>query len=872
MLGTSGCSSPSLARWYHQADARPTHRDPNRLTYMRPTHTRYSLITATLITCLALPHATAAQNADDFPQPITTRQLAVHADRLSMSDQQRIAIQTPHDQYLQEFDRLQREHIQPFVDEYNDIRRVALTASADLSKALRGLQSIMSTIEMLDDQLFANIDDLLTDEQSQMLPRVRLMRQRERHMELLTSMGDGMRVGARIDLTEIFNDMDTTPEQRDALDGTFMQYEQQLTMRIRQQYDHVLDSFRTLVRELDAAGLRGNIDFSDRDERRRAIRVYQQVTGTQRTVIMQGAADVSKFNRRSARDIALVMPEQLGRTFTDRYRQRAYPMAIGKSSYIDNRLRESAMLDWISGEQRDAILGLIDRTRALREPVIEQIIDIVEQQYAQGELIHNSRARRGYISDAQRLAWKLAADISDINANAIGTLDQILGTANNDARVNEKKPRAIDTESGSYEIVRSTTNDGRQVDTAVRIPKEGSGLGGRFTDAFLAAPMNRTQIMHITQALRFRADQQMIVDALYDDYLASFQTINDEINQPLIENQQARWEIDGDNKRRLSPTESMVNDRYQLRRTGKEAVLTADAQFFSDLALLTGDEAASHLVDMLHLARKRHIHAVRGVSAIDRRWRRGRGDNPREWQIDLAQIAIDVNLPLLEQPRVVEHLLGYQRTALPLLEEYHTTSMTARESIDRTDARKKPEMSRDERRQIDRDTWERLSQLSEQLKKIAQQLGTLNVHARDAIIETLGDDPIAYDFLDAYNRLAFPDVYADDRSVLGAFNTARALPDLPAPQQSSIRELAGEYRSAYHALCEQMIDVNRSFEPQLLAEMNRGAQRRLSAKRSDELDRLRFQRDELSDKMRQRLRVLLNEDQLARVRGLDLTP
>jgi len=265
------------------------------------------------------------------------------------------------------------------------------------------------------------------------------------------------------------------------------------------------------------------------------------------------------------------------------------------------------------------------------------------------------------------------------------------------------------------------------------------------------------------------------------------------------------------------------------------------------------------------------VHAVGEGGAIDARWRRGRDSNPREWRIDLAEVAIDVDLPLHTQPRIAEHLLEYQRDTLPLLKEYYTTSMTARESIDRTSAMKKPGMSRDERRTLDRRNWERLSELSSRLEQVAQQLGALNLQTRDAIIETLGDEPVAYDFLDAYNRLAFPDVYADGRSALGAFNTALALPDLSVPQQSSIKELAGEYRSAYSALCDERIQTNRSFEQKMQAEDGRRAHWELSSERSDALDRLRFQRDELSDKMRQRLRVLLNEEQRTRVRGLDLT-
>ena len=94
---------------------------------------------------------------------------------------------------------------------------------------------------------------------------------------------------------------------------------------------------------------------------------------------------------------------------------------------------------------------------------------------------------------------------------------------------------------------------------------------------------------------------------------------------------------------------------------------------------------------------------------------------------------------------------------------------------------------------------------------------------------------------------------------------AGAIPTLDPAQQGEIARMGEQYRQQYWDLSESMIALN---EAAVLEESDGRMITQTGIKRRIDEEKLRFERSELNDRIRMRLRMTLNEDQIKRVPGL----
>ena len=119
----------------------------------------------------------------------------------------------------------------------------------------------------------------------------------------------------------------------------------------------------------------------------------------------------------------------------------------------------------------------------------------------------------------------------------------------------------------------------------------------------------------------------------------------------------------------------------------------------------------------------------------------------------------------------------------------------------------------------------------------------------------------------AYQREAYPEVYEDELGVDDAVAGVRALNDLTTPQSGKVVSIVADYRSAFSKLCERMVQLRRQRDFDFSA-MQMPSQEVIEGE--IELERLRFDRREAGSRVILRLRLLLDEAQIARsgLRGL----
>ena len=117
----------------------------------------------------------------------------------------------------------------------------------------------------------------------------------------------------------------------------------------------------------------------------------------------------------------------------------------------------------------------------------------------------------------------------------------------------------------------------------------------------------------------------------------------------------------------------------------------------------------------------------------------------------------------------------------------------------------------------------------------------------------------------AYNRKAYREVYDDPQSAEPLLRASLELADLDTNQRELLGEAALTYRGVYHRLSERMVEATEAGRTSTTNP--RGADWQRWADRRNTLDRLRYDRDELSEKFRRRIQTILSEEQHARIAG-----
>lgn len=162
------------------------------------------LVVGLLVSLTFTPVAAAQGTQGSLPDPISTRELMRYADRLDLSAEQRHALESLHDEYKRDFRTLREGEIATFLDEMRSMQSIGGMPKRETMEAFfKRMEQLEAKIKRRDNRLFDRLQTLLTEEQSAMLPRVRLARERQRYrsqqMMAMMTMGRPM-----VDLSKTF--------------------------------------------------------------------------------------------------------------------------------------------------------------------------------------------------------------------------------------------------------------------------------------------------------------------------------------------------------------------------------------------------------------------------------------------------------------------------------------------------------------------------------------------------------------------------------------------------------------------------------------------------------------------------------------------
>ena len=126
---------------------------------------------------LPAPAAVAQGTSGSFPGPVDSAQLARYADVLGLTDEQRMAFEAAHDNYRRDFRLLRDGEMAQFLQEQQGMQG-GLPERGAAERLLDDWQRLGAKIAILDGHLFDALVPMLSAEQLEMLPRLRLARER----------------------------------------------------------------------------------------------------------------------------------------------------------------------------------------------------------------------------------------------------------------------------------------------------------------------------------------------------------------------------------------------------------------------------------------------------------------------------------------------------------------------------------------------------------------------------------------------------------------------------------------------------------------------------------------------------------------------
>ncbi|MCH7798856.1 MAG: hypothetical protein IID28_10495 [Planctomycetes bacterium] len=813
------------------------------------------LLAAGLLALLVLARSAAAQGTTGtLADPMSTAQLMQYADRLQLDAGQRLAIESIHDEYKSEFRRLRDNEIDDFLKSMHSMQSVGMMPDrARVEAFFKKMQRLQGRIKTLDDRLFDQLLPILNEEQLPMLSRVRLARQRQRYTSQQMMPMTGRRP---VDLSEVFLETDLPADVLVDADHVIAAYERHLTTAMRRASDaagrfnlDMLDAFEEM-----GYGEITQEDLSDPEVMKQMMADMKQVWAEIGTKMKEAATAITELNRRTLRRVAAFLPPDSAREFRNNYYRAAYPELVGMLA-----MERQEWFAWatehedVSDEQREQLAAALALHRQKLDRLVDDAVELIE---ARRENSSPMDFDMEAMQEHQQQLMKIHSAAQKLRSTTMIAVKEIVPRITPTDPVEDAQQKALAL-AGVDDLFEADT--GQDSDTADADEKTGDHVQPpvRRIDKWIPNPISERDIARYAEELALDDEALAWVHDLHAGYAQQFDSI--EALRELQAAGRSLWRYDPATGTTEPPATDAFERVHQLRLKAIERIILVDRSFFDDVQALTPDEHVRTLA-RLRTRRLRQIYTVNAPM-----YRFGL-DQSAEGSIDLVEIVqagtldeddlqlIDSILATYEEPATdlfrtrFEAQLSYQRTM-------QMWSAEARAHQGDPDAGMESAMRY---REI-------VGEASKKVDDAGRNVAQLNRRTIEELVDTLSDAAGTSIRL-AYERKAYPSIYKDPVSIERPLRAAFKLKDLTGQQREQLDELAASYEPEYQRLSAAMVKhVGRNQVNPMNFEVGDWQDYQ---KKQEQLQRLRFDRDELCYRAISRLKVILDPGQIKRIGGL----
>jgi len=484
-----------------------------QMTMVRRRHV-FAAFMVGVLACAGLARSVQAQGTmGAVPDPISSRDVDRYAQRLDLSRHQRVAVDSMHDAYREEFAQLRERDIENFMNSTRGMGggMAMLMDRAATRKAFKDLDDILNKIKTVDNRFFDQMQAVLTEEQMAKVQQVRQLRERVRFRSGLSRLTAFINPGVAVDLGDIVDELTLSPQEKEALAPALAQYESSLTGASRKLYE----ATASLVLEaLDAVQTPDLNEEAMRDPERRGqmFQNFRTVLSDIQLKLAGKAAEVNDLNRRSSRTLASALSKENARALRDEYIRGAYREIRVGGSTVSRAFTIVQKFKELTDEQRQTVGAMADEYYTAWDRLMDQAMDQVDanrksqtffdmdrdNRRAQGEQMSALREKRTKLNEStlESLRAMLAPD-------QIERMDKLL--ASNQDEEEDIAATAVITPGagGGFAI-------------ATRVAVAGNEDESVFSDPFLPRGITRSDVDGYATRLNLAADQRGLLTSLPD--------------------------------------------------------------------------------------------------------------------------------------------------------------------------------------------------------------------------------------------------------------------------------------------------------------------------------------------------------------------
>ena len=813
-----------------------------------------AMVAALVAICFLAP-ASFAQGSEAVASPLTTKRLGrLLAMYVGPTDQESVAIDRLHEAYLAKF----RAELDPEISALTKSFAMGMPSQAEFEKFLRDLSRLQNKIGEADNAFLDSAAQLVEEERRAGMQRVREARERQRNLSGIARMGPTMFGGgmAFVDFADVLSRNEYMREVPDAareqFDALLRSQEQRILAQSRLYNAEVLRALK-LVYEVSAeaqaaaAAAQGGDAAAQAELTRRMVERMREI-GAEPNRIVGTTVDA---NRQAVRQFASVLSESAYHKLRADVARRSMGSLVMLSVGGFEEAQSVNPAAIISRLRRDAEIGA--DARALLEPIevswrrdradlTERIADLSREIDLAAFMTGGANAN-GAPNEAIAEIQRVVIERADAAQRAYAAIAAAIGPDKAADFLETDKRMKPDAAGGFEEVAVLVPH---QVEAVIPEPEtwyETPGVVGVASVNVAPKAWTARELARLFQPLGMPEASFAVLEGVVDGWRArewdakvvplgtALSDATAQLYSNAVNGADGAKEVDQAALARIDG----------LRRQLVDAVFAADLALVTELQAVLGLGADSAEVLCLRLERAPFAASSPAYSPEGTR----RIASPAAI-LERADVSPEMARAFFEKSRdawkaFADDLPAKARAGLERAERQQVAMRSAQENSD----------------------WQPFQALVAANDALAREY----FRAYDALCDEAAakaDDqrtasgPIKR----ARLALAWPEVYASADSAIFQLNSALAIDGLADDQRARLESVLAEYEAVYDSISEKIATDGGAFD-NADPEAWRAMQERVEAKQ-----RLRFQRDEHTEKARAEARRILGDELASRVRGL----
>ncbi|MEY4786699.1 MAG: hypothetical protein RL692_593 [Planctomycetota bacterium] len=822
----------------------------------------FVLIFATAL-CFAAP-ARAQGTSGQVPDPMSAVELSqllnlyVHPTK-----EQGVAIEGLHDGYRERFRLLRENEIEHFLTKTKAMQG-GMPKKEQIEEFTKSYERVNKQIAEVDDSFFDGVVTLMGEER-------RISVQRARDARSRTRSNGGMLRGLMsqypsVDLSAIALEMGLTSEELATIDPMLAIYEQNLTASIKDLGVASMRMIRDVYDELEKAGVGEHSQedmMKDPEKMKQMIEITQSAMAKAGERVKAKSRKLSEFNNKTCQALAGQLTGDSKRKLRTLYLAKAYPELSSDPLGANVLFKRALRLKKLDEAAREQIRAAYLQWQAADDAFVEQSIKEIDESRAN----HKQMDFFGSKDNAKRMVERMKQR-KEIAISALKSVSPLVGNpqlqvmfefADSEGEMNDETEEAI--------------ADGDDASTG----EESSGINARAADAedplseqetviTNRGPMGESAIDLIATQLALDDSGKALLKTMHQDYMKNWdeeirteQSRVDDLNT-------GRWARAAKNSDDMNVYETKQTAYFNGRKALLQKSTEVDEAFLNELSSVLGEKSTS----VLQMAKLERV-----LERLEESNQRMLG----RFTIDMPASESPVNIvTVLNSAKLSPEELAKVREALamkidPLIKDQLTSLSQSIDQERRTwgnETAQLAHLSSQNEEKPDMVEMQKLGMETMAIKARQSELKTKRTAAVRAAwataIAPLGEKQQASLQL-AFDEHAYPSIFKDSRSASPFIEKALLLQDLSDDQRKQLQSLCETSRAEHVDFCRKMLPKKAAGpSPTQAEEMQQYWQEQMQVANARE--KIRFERDEHSQRAISAIRRILNESQVNKINGL----